>query len=358
MERRIVQGTQVWRVNPQAPEAEAIAAAAAVIRSGGLVAFPTETVYGLGANALDATAVERIFIAKERPSWDPLIVHVSRWEMVEQVAREVGDLFQRLGEHFWPGPLTLVVPKAPTLPEQVTAGLPTVAVRMPSHPVALALIEAAGRPIAAPSANRFGRPSPTRPEHVLADLAGRIEMLLDGGPTEVGVESTVLDLTVRPPRVLRPGGVTLEALQALLGQVEGKASPPPPLEGLPSPGMLPTHYAPSAQVLLFEGEAGEQGEAMRARAEQLLAAGKRVGALAFEDLLPILAPLPMERFLLGKREDLKTIARNLFTGLRALDALGVEVILCPLPPPRGLGRAVRDRLLRAAGKGGEGSSGT
>ncbi len=356
--------TQILRVASTPIVQDIIAQAAAVIRRGGLVAFPTETVYGLGANALDAEAVRRIFVAKNRPAWDPLIVHVSRVDMARQVMRETPALFETLTQRFWSGPLTLVVPKADCVPDEVTAGLPTVAVRMPSHPVALALIEAAGMPIAAPSANRFGRTSPTRAEHVLADLSGRIDLVLDAGATAVGVESTVLDLTQSPPVVLRPGGVTVEQLREVVGEVElaswrvgeqplttsSTHQPTNPPTALLSPGMLPTHYAPNARLLLFDGDAAEQAAAMRERTAQLLSEGKRVGALTLDDVAHALTDLPVTLFALGAREELEDIARNLFAGLRALDAAGVDVILCPLPPERGLGRAVRDRLRRAAGE--------
>lgn len=291
-----------------------IARAAAILRDGGLVAFPTETVYGLGANALDPVAVRKIFAAKERPDWDPLIVHVTGVEMARTLAKE---LPVNLAERFWPGPLTLVLPKKPCVPDEVTARRATVAVRMPRHPVAAALLGAAQVPIAAPSANRFRRPSPTTAAHVREDLGDRVDLILDAGPTPLGVESTVLDLTQSPPAILRPGGVSREELIAVLGEVvvapgvEDEVA----AKGLAGPGMSVKHYAPRARVELFETEA-----ALRDRAAQLPGAG-------------ILRPQPA----------------TLFAQLRDLDAQGVEVILALLPPPVGIGLAVRDRLFRAAG---------
>jgi len=291
----------------------AIARAASILRAGGLVAFPTETVYGLGANALDPDAVRKIFAAKERPEWDPLIVHVSGLEMARRLTTQ--ELPVEFTQKFWPGPLTLVVRKSGFVPEEVTARRDTVALRMPRHPVAQALLAAAQLPIAAPSANRFGRPSPTRAEHVVADLGERVDLILDAGPTELGVESTVLDLTQSPPVILRPGGVSREELGGL--RVAAGVADEVAAKGLAGPGMSAKHYAPRARVEVFEDEAS-----LQARAGEL--SGRRIGVL-------------------------RPTAQNLYTELRRLDAEGVEVILCVLPPADGIGLAVRDRLLRAAG---------
>ena len=325
--------------------ASAIADAAAVIRAGGLVAFPTETVYGLGAHALDANAVERIFEAKGRPHWDPLIVHVSSRRMLATVAASLPDGFETLAERFLPGPLTILVPKSPAVPDVVTAGRPTVAVRVPAHEVAHALIEQAGVPIAAPSANRFGHPSPTRAEHVLADLDGRIDLVLDGGPTWVGVESTVIDISVSPALILRPGGVSREALEAVLGRVEVFRPPlvEVPRESLASPGAGIRHYAPRARLRLAETPA-----AILPEVSALLEAGLRVGVLLPEGpSLPAVPPdVLTHRW--GPWGDWDALARELFAGLRALDAAGVDAIVCPMPDERGLGLTLRDRLTKAA----------
>ncbi len=329
--------------------------AAALIRAGELVAFPTETVYGLGANAFDAQAVARIFAAKGRPASDPVIVHVASRAQLAEVTPHVPPLGARLIDAFWPGPLTLVLPRGPRIPSDVSAGLPTVAVRMPAHPVALALIEAAGVPIAAPSANLFGHASPTTAQHVLDDLAGRVALILDGGPTPVGVESSILDLSGERPRLLRPGGVPLEAILHYAPEVEvvnrlvrleelernGEA-------GLPAPGMLARHYSPRAEMIVFEGEDGAVRGALAEATAGLLAEGRAVGLLVAEEDRAALARLGVPIVVLGALADLEQIARNLFAGLRELDEHGVQVILARAYPPVGLGLAIRDRLIRAA----------
>jgi L-threonylcarbamoyladenylate synthase len=233
--------------------------ASRIIRAGGLVAFPTETVYGLGGNAFDATAVTRIFLAKERPAWDPIIVHVSSPEMLEAVTARRPAQFDNLFAAFMPGPLTLVLPKSAAVPDVVTAGRKTVAVRFPAHPVAQRLIAASGLPIAAPSANLFQHVSPTTAEHATAELDGRIEAILDGGPCQIGVESTVLDLNAEKPLILRQGAVTLEHLQGVLGEVEvaNPEAPSRPQRGLRSPGMMSRHYAPRTRLVVTNGR--EQG---------------------------------------------------------------------------------------------------
>ncbi len=340
--------TQVLPINPEQPAAEAIGRAAEVIRRGGLVAFPTETVYGLGADALNPAAVARIFSAKGRPAYDPLIVHVAEAADLARVARAVPEVAGRLAAAFWPGPLTLVLPRAEIVPLIVTAGGPTVAVRCPAHPVALALIRAAATPIAAPSANRFGEPSPTTAQHVLNDLAGRFDLLLDGGPTPVGVESTVLDLTRDPPTILRPGGVTREALAAALGQVATLERGTSAAETLSSPGLLERHYAPRAELWLFTGPRARVLAAMRQYAHEAAQAGRRVAALVADEDLAALADAPLLLQSVGPATDLALVARNLFAALRHLDMQGVDVILARDLGPEGLGLAVRDRLTRAA----------
>ncbi len=326
---------------------EHIARAATVIRAGGLVAFPTETVYGLGADALNEDAVRRIFLAKERPADDPLIVHIAYAQQLAQLARQIPQRAWDLTEKFWPGPLTLVLPKTDRVPAVTTGGLDTVAVRMPSHPVAKRLIELSGVPIAAPSANRFGRPSPTTAQHVWEDLAGRIELILDGGPTPIGVESTVLDLTQDPPMVLRPGGITLEELRAVLGDVRILSSSASE-EAKRSPGTRYRHYAPRARVLLVE-----QGM-VEAVLEGL--SGKRVGVLVWGPHPSL--PSPVRKggrgaggeglIVIQMPQSLRAYARRLFAVLRELDAQGVEVIVVEKLEERGLGRAIMDRLRRAS----------
>ncbi len=320
-----------------------IAEAAAILRAGGLVAFATETVYGLGANALDPAAVARIFEAKQRPAWDPLIVHIPDPALLSLIAQQIPEPARLWAERFWPGPLTLLLPRAPAIPDAVTAGRPRVGVRMPRHPVAQALLRAASVPVAAPSANLFGHVSPTIAAHVLADLDGRIDAVLDGGPTEHGLESTVVDPCENPCVVYRPGAVTLAQLRALWpGTVVHQPSrQPAEPAALPSPGVGLRHYAPRATLILFESR------------EDLLLALQTgepdTGLLLPSNLLdPAAIPQSVRVQPWGAWGRPALLARTLFASLRNLDAAGVARILCPLPPPEGLGAALRDRLLKAA----------
>ncbi len=321
---------------------EDIAQAAKILREGGTVAFPTETVYGLGANALDATAVSAIFTAKERPSWDPVIVHVSDRAMLDQVAI-VSPQAERLIAAFWPGPLTLLLPRTKAIPDSVTAGRLLVGVRMPAHPIALALIEAAGVPIAAPSANRFGRTSPTTAAHVLDDLDHRIDAVLDAGPTAVGVESTVLDPNQSPIILYRPGAITPTMLEPIVGPVtlyQPEQQPAEP-QSLPSPGVGIRHYAPHATLTLVDTESE-----LNNRLKQLLADKEKVGVMLPQDWTIHHRHIEIYRW--NSFDNNEALAQTLFSGLRELDRRGVTVILCPLPTTTGLGLAIRDRLQKAA----------
>lgn len=311
------------------------------------MAFPTETVYGLGANALDAAAVARIFAAKERARDDPLIVHLAGAEALARVALAIPPLAQALAAAHWPGPLTLVLPKSEAVPASVTAGLDSVAVRVPALPVARALIEAAGVPLAAPSANRFTRTSATTAEHVLADLGGRIELVLDGGPATAGIESTVVQVEDGVVRMLRPGALTLEALQETLaaagygGEVlfGGRAKA--------SPGMMAKHYAPRARLVYVRGPGALAAAAGRLRAER--AASRRAGLIASDEQLAALGEGGGLCLSLGPGDALDVAARRLFAALRELDARGAEVVVALAPSgAEGLGRAIDDRLRRAA----------
>jgi len=343
--------TKVLKVDPQFPALSEIDEAAQALQAGQLVAFPTETVYGLGANALDCEAVKKIFAAKGRPAHDPLIVHISDLSMLEQVVSQVSAEAMRLAKHFWPGPLTLIMPKHANIPDEVTAGLGNVAVRMPSHPVALTLIHQAGLPIAAPSANRFGHTSPTSAAHVLADLDSRIEMVLDGGSTPIGVESTVLDVTQSPARILRPGGVTFEELQDLLETVLLNGQKTSQAEDVPqiSPGLLSRHYAPKAVLVLFESEGDQLVCAeMREKVELLLSQGKRVGVMCAVEDIPYFEGLDVDLRLLGSVDRLEDIARGLYLALRSLDEAGVDFIVAREFGSQGIGLAIQDRLRRAA----------
>jgi len=313
--------------------------AAGILRRGGTVAFPTETVYGLGANALDEEAVARIFAAKQRPAWDPLIVHLADAAQVETIA-EVSRRVRALAEAFWPGPLTLLLPRKANIPDAVTAGRPLVGVRIPSHPVALELLRLTGVPLAAPSANTFGHTSPTTAAHVLADLDGRIDAVVDGGATKVGVESTVLD----PEKmvVYRPGAVTLEQIAAVCGLSPTLYVAPVVMESreaLPAPGVGIRHYAPRAKVVLVEGTPDALQNAVDA------ADGKRLGVMKPDGWMLV---SDAEIFRWGDWEYPEELAAHLFAGLRALDERGVAEIICPMPPVSGLGRAIRDRLEKAS----------
>jgi L-threonylcarbamoyladenylate synthase len=334
--------------NLQTPAAlEALDRAAGILASGGLVALPTETVYGLGAHALDRDAVARIFEAKKRPSWDPVIVHVSTMVMAESLASSIPPAAQSLMKAFWPGPLTLLVPRNSSIPDEVTAGRSLVGLRMPAHPVALALIRHAGLPIAAPSANLFGHTSPTTADHVLSDLDGRIDAILDAGPTRHGLESTVLDPTQSPMVIYRPGAITADQIQSIAGPVvhykTSRESADKPPQALPAPGVGLRHYAPAAPLVLVDAPIAELGRRLAAAARLLN--GERIGVM-----LPagVAAPHGAVCFHWGRWAALEDLARLLYAGLHSLDAQGCTIILCPVPPPEGIGAAIRDRLFKAA----------
>ena len=334
--------TFVVKVNPRAPQKRLILTAAEVLRRGGLVAFPTETVYGLGADALNAGAVRQLFLAKGRPPDNPIIVHVASTADLEQLTERVPPRARPLMDRFWPGPLTLVLSRSARVPDEVTAGLDTVAVRMPRNSIALALIRALGRPVAAPSANLSGRPSGTTAGHVLQDFAGKIDMVLDGGPVPVGVESTVLDLSRRPPAILRPGAVTPQDLEPLLGRVVmGRAR----REDRRSPGTRHRHYSPRARVRLVEVN---DHEAISRRLDECSREGKKVavvlagtGFVYAGKACPIVRPMPPA---------LREYARRLFAVLRELDDLAVDEILVEKIAEEGIGVAIMDRLRRAAAR--------
>jgi L-threonylcarbamoyladenylate synthase len=329
--------TLVVVLDPARPDPQQIRRAGTRLRQGDLVAFPTETVYGLGANALDPLAVRRIFQAKGRPGTNPLIVHLADAQQVKAVVSEWPASAARLAKQFWPGPLTLILPRLAVVPDEVTAGRNTVGVRVPAHPLALAVIRAAGVPVAAPSANRSNHLSPTLALHVLADLDGRIDLILDGGPTPGGLESTVLDLTVSPPRILRPGLVTRSALEPVIGEVEEGRRAGESLSSssaLPSPGMLPRHYAPQTLLECVEGD-------LERRGEELLRQGQRVVCVRFGGVSSREGEviLPAEP---------RASAVQLYAVLHQLDAGGYDRILVELPPDTEPWRAIRDRLLRGS----------
>jgi L-threonylcarbamoyladenylate synthase len=343
--------TLVLKVNPQKPETEKIQVAARFIKKGGLVAFPTETVYGLGADALNPQAVLALFKAKKRPLDNPPIVHVENIKEVQRLTKHVPPKAESLMKKFWPGPLTLVFKCSNIVPDVTVAGLETIAIRMPQHTVALSLIRESYRPIAAPSANLAGRPSPTSAKHVIDDLNGRIDAILDGGPTRIGVESTVLDLSVNPPLVLRPGGTPFEALKIVLGDVKLHpfvvAEKELPLGEARSPGMKHMHYAPSAKVILVEGSISAVVGEIKGLTNSYRLQGFKVGVLATDETIAYYKADVVKS--LGSRFNLAAIARNLFRLLREFDDESVEVIVAEGVPSDGLGLAVMNRLRKASG---------
>lgn len=336
--------TQLLPVTPSA-----LALAGELIRSGALVAFPTETVYGLGADALNAEAVKRIFEAKGRPGDNPLIVHISAIDQLAPlISGAPSPAARRLMDACWPGPMTLIFPKSEIIPPAVTAGLDTVAVRYPVHPAAQALIDAAQRPVAAPSANRSGRPSPTAADHVMEDMAGRIPLVLDGGPCNVGLESTVIDVTGETPRILRPGGVTPERVARICGGVVVDDAVLRPLregERPRSPGMKYRHYAPSGALTIVRGAPDAVAAAIRRMYDAALAEGKRPLILTLTGHLAAYA----DRRCLPLGDGADEMARAMFAALRRADALDADVLFSEAVPAKGVGLAVMNRLERAAG---------
>lgn len=347
--------TAFHRVDAGAPDPDIIAEAASRLVRGELVVFPTETVYGLGANAFDSTAVARIFLAKERPRSGPLIVHLARADDLPRVAVDIPEVGWHLIDRFWPGPLTLIFAKHADVSSLVSAGRATVGVRVPSHPVAHALLTAAALPVAAPSANLFSRPSPTRAAHVLADLDGRVDVVLDAGPSPIGLESTVVDLTTPRPLLRRPGGVTLEALRELLPELEESARYSAGGSAERAPGQLLRHYAPRARLTLYEGEASRVVARLESDAREKIAAGGRIGILAPEEDLAALELLrrdaayhgSLRMQVCGSRRDLGRAAHELFHAIRTVDEWVDEILAAGFDDAE-LGRALRDRLVRAA----------
>jgi L-threonylcarbamoyladenylate synthase len=343
--------TLVLKVDSEKPEIEKIRIAADFIKNGGLVAFPTETVYGLGADALNSKAVLTLFEAKKRPLDNPPIVHVGEIENVHKLVKEIPLEAKVLMRKFWPGPLTLIFKRSDIVPSVTVAGLDTIAIRMPRHNVALALLKESNCPIAAPSANLAGKPSPTSANHVLEDLNGRIDAVLDAGPTNIGVESTVLDMTVYPPQILRPGGTPYEDLKKILGRVElhpvAVADKEVPIEKARSPGVKHRHYAPTAEVILVEGEASKIVSKVKELVDFYKQQNKRVGVLSTDENFGYYRADVVKS--LGSRKDLKVIANNLFRLLREFDSEKVDVIIAEGLPLEGLGLAVMNRLRKAAG---------
>jgi len=345
-----MKGTLLLKVYSERPEIEKIRVAANVIKRGGIVAFPTETVYGLGADALNPEAVMKVFKAKRRPADNPIIVHVANRGDVYRLAKNVPKAAERLMTQNWPGPLTLILKRSKVVPDITVVGLDTIAIRMPSNKVALALISESETPIAAPSANLAGKPSPTTAKHVIDDLAGRIDVILDAGPTKIGVESTVIDMTASVPQILRPGGTPYEKLKSVLGEVKlhpiAVANRKVRVIRARSPGMKHRHYAPDAEMVVVEGEFNKVIGKVQELASLYMAEGKRVGILTTDEGLSNYSADIVKS--LGSREDLTVIAKNLFRLLREFDEEKVDIIIAEGITPQGLGLAVMNRLRRAA----------
>jgi L-threonylcarbamoyladenylate synthase len=342
--------TLLLKVNAANPDPTIIQTAADIIRKGGLVAFPTETVYGLGADAFNGEAVLALFAAKKRPLDNPPIVHVADQKEVDRLVLDVTPKAKMLIKKFWPGPLTLIFKRSSLVPKVTVAGLDTVAIRMPKHKVALELIRQSRCPIAAPSANLAGKPSPTTAQHVYQDLNGRIDAIIDGGPTNIGVESTVVDLSVDPPMLLRPGGTSYEALKKVLDDLKlhpfVKAEQELSLGEIRSPGMKHKHYAPKAEVILVEGKIPDVTKKISSLVESYRARGKKVGILATDETQFAYRADVVKS--LGSRSNLATVAQNLFRLLREVDAENVDIIIAEGVSSEGLGLAVMNRLRKAS----------
>lgn len=341
--------TKIERVKKQQLDNDIIKAAGNILKSGGLVAFPTETVYGLGADALNAGAAEKIYAAKGRPSDNPLIIHITEMEDLRKITAAVPREALVIADKYWPGPLTMIFEKTDVVPYGTTGGLDTVAVRMPSDEIARAVIAAGGGYIAAPSANTSGRPSPTTAGHVEEDLGGKVEMIIDGGPVDIGVESTILDMTVTPPMILRPGAVTKEMLEELIGEVaEDVTSYEPDSKVKPkAPGMKYRHYAPRAELSIVEGNMDQVVDAINRMAEEKLAGGFKVGIIGTRETVGRYTRGDVKS--IGTREDEATIAVHLYGILREFDRDQVDYIYSESFATGGIGSAIMNRLLKAAG---------
>ena len=341
--------TIIKKIDRNNIDQESIEQAGSILKQGGLVAFPTETVYGLGANALDEEAAKKTYAAKGRPSDNPLIVHIARLEDLKEIVTEIPEIVQDIADHFWPGPLTMIFHKNDKVPLGTTGGLDTVAVRMPDDEIARKLILAGGGYISAPSANTSGRPSPTTAQHVADDLFGKIEMILDGGSVDIGVESTILDLTVNPPMILRPGAITKEMLEEVAGEIsvdetlisENSTKAPK------APGMKYRHYAPKADLIIVEGEPDESIKAIKQIAYEQVRLGYKVGIIATNESIDQYTTGMIKN--IGSRENEKTVARNLYKVLREFDEEEVSYIYSEAFPEAGIGTAVMNRLGKAAG---------
>ena len=336
---------KILKINPVHINYDFIRQAARVLRRGSLVVFPTETVYGIGADVFNEQAVAKIFFIKQRPADNPQIVHIARLSDLKKLARNISPQARLLAKHFWPGPLTLILPKKSEVSQMVTGNLDTVAVRMPDHPVALALIKALKSPIAAPSANLSGKPSATDMVHALSDFGDKIDVYLDAGPAKIGLESTVLDLTVDPPEILRPGGITKEVLQNFLGHVIDYKHHPK--NKARSPGMKYRHYAPNARLILVTGNQQAMVKKSRALMRRFKKDGKKVGIIASQETVAHYHEADYVA-VLSTRRNLKAAAHKLFRALRRFDDEHMDIIIAETFPERGIGKAIMNRLQKAA----------
>lgn len=342
--------TKVVKIDPDNIDYDIIREAAQIINSGGTVVFPTETVYGIGADALNDDAVDKIFKAKGRPQDNPLIVHIEKFEDLYDLVSEIPEKAKTLAKNYWPGPMTMILNKKDILSDKITAGLKTAAIRLPVNEIALALIRESKKPIAAPSANTSGKPSPTEVSHVIEDLMGKVDMIIDGGSTYIGLESTVVDMTTDIPMILRPGGITLEDIVKVLGSCEYDPAIIKSGEKIvpKSPGQKYRHYHPKADVVLYKGSLDNIIKNINKDYEQFELEGKNVG---------IMSTVQTEKYYLkknticvGDRTNLLTISSNLFKDLRRFDELGIDIILAEAVDEQGLGKAIMNRLGKAAGK--------
>ena len=342
--------TIMQTINPESFRDEELEEACRILQKGGLVAFPTETVYGLGGDAMHPEASAKIYAAKGRPSDNPLIVHIADMDALEDIAQSVPEAAVKLADHFWPGPLTMIFPKKEAVPKSTTGGLETVAVRMPSHPVARALIRESGVYIAAPSANTSGRPSPTKAEHVKEDLDGRIDMILDGGAVGIGLESTIVDLSTGVPTILRPGYITGEMLEDVLGEVQVDpailSQKMNPNIVAKAPGMKYRHYAPKGQMTIIEGDTGKVVDEINRLVKEKTDEGCSVAVIATEETKDVYACANVRS--VGSRATEGSIAAGLYDILREMDHIGAEYIYAESFEKDTLGKAIMNRMLKAA----------
>lgn len=341
--------TKLFTINSENPDKEALCEAGGIIKRGGLVAFPTETVYGLGGDALNRESSRKIYAAKGRPSDNPLIVHICCMEDLKAIVTEVSEEAKALAEAFWPGPLTMIFEKTDKVPCETTGGLSTVAVRMPKDPIALEFIRQSGGYVAAPSANISGKPSPTQAKYVLEDMEGRIDAVIDGGEAVIGLESTIVDLTGEYPMILRPGYITKEMLKEVVGRVDEDVTMMQKTDGVKpkAPGMMYRHYAPKGTLTIISGEGQKVVRRINELTKEAMGYGKKTGVIATAENFSLYEADVIKNA--GKRNDEAAIARELYRILREFDDEDVEVIYSEAFPEGGIGQAIMNRLLKAAG---------